>query len=161
MIWSLTKDIATTLRVLRVVFRGKLSYSIVLGTTIFVPSFVLFVSNVELLLAFLSGNAPVSSKFFFVLTLYQDLVTSFGLYSFLTMSIISILFGVHISLIVFFLAKTGTFSKKSFALNIPALISGLLGVGCAACGALLPIFPSPQSRILARPCTRRRSRKMA
>lgn len=137
------QTIPVTVRVLGVVLRRPLYVFITMAVTFFIPTLIVVLQNANLILNFISqSDIALRSKILFIITLYQDLITSNGIFSFTSIIIVSLLFGIHISMVVFYIKKAAVLSGNTAAMSIPALISGFLGVGCAACGSFLPIFPS-------------------
>ena len=87
-----------------------------------------------------SSAVTVSAKFSFVVSLYGSLGTNF---TFLTASytvLISLLMGVNVSLLWYYGARARRLSKVDRTITLTSIggfVSGLFGVGCAACGTIL------------------------
>ena len=77
-------------------------------------------------------------KALLVFSLYGAIQTNFSLFSATYTILISIMFGVNISLLVFIIKKrAGVRFGKNTSTNYFGLIAGALGIGCSACGSLL------------------------
>lgn len=62
--------------------------------------------------------------------------TNFTVFSRATTILIAVLFGVNISVLIFYLKKRFSL-EKSVGTSIGGIVSGLLGVGCASCGSVI------------------------
>ncbi len=116
-----------------------------LGIAVFVSwlalTVTLFVPNWELLRFGLSfTETSVWSRISFVLHFYGSLGSNFTLMSaFLTVTI-SILFGLQMATLVFYIKSMrheGQVVKKTGVLSVSGFVSGLFGIGCSACGSVI------------------------
>lgn len=88
---------------------------------------------------FSSSVIPFGDKLAFLVSLYGALTTSFTAYSAIFTVSAAVLFGIDIALLVFYVRRRQAgFSGRSAEWNsLGGLISGVLGVGCAACGSVI------------------------
>jgi len=88
----------------------------------------------------LSDIGTFWQKLTLTLTLYASISTNFTFLSGSTTILTSILFGINIALLVYYIKKVQGGVKSVFsggATSIGGLFSGLLGIGCAACGTFI------------------------
>ncbi len=106
--------------------------SIVFVSTVWFP-------NVRLIMSVLaSGDISFVHKVQLPLSLLGSITTNFTLFSAVSMVVITLLFGVYVSLTVFFLrSRIATVKNSGTATGVLGIASGVLGVGCAACGSFL------------------------
>lgn len=72
----------------------------------------------------------------FLFTLLGSVTTSFTVLSASMLAITASLIGVYVSLVMYHLRQRGG-GRLSFGTGFIGLVSGLIGVGCVACGSLL------------------------
>lgn len=132
------KDFVT---VLKQVF-GKAEYLllfIVTTTVILVGAIV--VRNWSLLTQVIeSSTLTLVQKLFFLATLVSSLDEMFGIFGSVLLILISLLFSVNLAFLVYYIRKVKKVlkgSKRIQAVGIGGLVSGLLGIGCAACGSIV------------------------
>ncbi|TSA10455.1 MAG: hypothetical protein D4R74_14720 [Betaproteobacteria bacterium] len=87
---------------------------------------------------FLDPNAPLAAALGIALSLLGGIGTNFSRLSAGYTIAIAVLFGLVIAMIVY-LAKNGrvAVAGRSIAIGSGAMVSSVLGIGCAACGSLL------------------------
>lgn len=91
------------------------------------------------------SDAVLSEKLNLLLNLMGSITTNFTIFSAITTIIVAILFGVNIATIAYFIRKRkAILSEGSFFASIGGIGSGIIGIGCAACGsfvlsAILPV----------------------
>ena len=105
----------------------------VFSIAVWMPNFALIYE------VLLSDTAGVLERVSFVLSLYGSIITNFTIVSASYTILIAVLFGVHISLLVFYIRtrRVKNINAQSVGwLGMSGVISGFLGVGCAACGSL-------------------------
>ncbi len=135
----------TLIQILKIPFYGTLS--IILSVTVF--TLALWLPNFKLLWIVLSATSTsYVEKLSFVWSLYGSIQTNFTPLSAVYTILIAILFGINTTLLVYYIKKMrggvrGLVGTGS--LGIGGLISGIFGIGCAACGSfiltsLLPLF---------------------
>lgn len=94
---------------------------------------------------FSDANAPLAATFGIALSLLGGIGTNFSLLSAGYTIAIAVLFGLNIAMIAYFVTQRRTApAGKSIAVGSGAIASGIVGVGCAACGSLIlgVILPS-------------------
>ena len=125
--------------VLAKVFR-KPAYSILaLATSITVFALAVWLPNFSLLV-WIMGHPGISlaQKFDLPISLLGSIATNFTLLSASYTMAIAILFGINIAMMVFYLRRRVAAVKSSgVTMGFLGLVSGALGMGCAACGSLL------------------------
>lgn len=130
---SVSKVIWTSLR------RPVVAFS-AFGIAFLVFSFTVLIQNRLLIGAVLSeSTATISEKIVFVGSLYGSILTNFSGFSAVTTITIAVLFGINFALLGFYISTVrsirGSISAGSSSLG--GLISGLFGIGCAACGTFI------------------------
>ena len=130
---SVSKVIWTSLR------RPWVAFSAV-SITFLVFSFTVLIQNRLLIATVLNEPAAtIGEKIVFVGSLYGSILTNFSAFSATTTIAIAILFGTNIALLGFYISTVrsvrGSISAGSSSLG--GLISGLFGIGCAACGTFI------------------------
>lgn len=121
---------------------------LVLACALAAAAFLLAVwfPNLELIgEIFWGSSAPLMTKLGIVLSLLGGIVTNFSLLAAAYTVVIAVLFGVTAAMIAYLLRQRRIVAAgQNIALGTGAIASGVLGVGCAACGSLLlsGAFPS-------------------
>lgn len=112
-------------------------FALVVSVLVFV--FAVWLPNIRLIASIVgSSSIPLLSKFELPLSLLGSITTNFTVLSATYTIAISILFGMYISMIVYFLRRRIKDIKQSgMATGFLGIASGVLGVGCGACGAFL------------------------
>lgn len=88
----------------------------------------------------LSPVVGFSTKLSFLVSLYGSLGTNFTLFTAIYTVMIAILLGMNVSLLWYYAARARKLSKTDRTLTftgVGGFISGLFGIGCAACGTIL------------------------
>lgn len=103
-------------------------------------SFTVLIQNRLLIATVLNEpTATISEKIAFVGSLYGSILTNFTVFSAITTITIAVLFGINFALLGFYIATVhsirGSISAGTSSLG--GLISGLFGIGCAACGTFV------------------------
>ncbi len=98
--------------------------------------FAVLMPNLQLVWQVVSGSYLIKEKILFVFSLLGAITTNFTFFSALYTIIISLLFGMNMAMIVYVI-KQRTLKKGSLATSIAGGFSGVLGIGCAACGTLI------------------------
>ncbi len=132
-----------------------MSWSIQLGKALSRPAYVflatvigwlvftlaVWLPNVRLIYVVLSSNTSVIiEKIGFLFSLYGSIGTNFTSISALYTIVIAVLFGINISLLTYYIrnVRGGVREIKSTsAVGISGLVSGMFGIGCAACGTFI------------------------
>lgn len=104
-------------------------------------TFAVWLPNTRLIgVVLLSGTASISEKLSFLLSLYGSIGTNFTPVSASYTIIISVLFGLNISLLTYYIRKVRSGMKgisSTGVAGLGGLMSGVLGIGCAACGTFI------------------------
>lgn len=112
-----------------------------LASTVSVVSFAFaaWLPNLELLLQVIGdGSVPIMSKLTLPVTLLGSIATNFTVLSASYTIAIAILFGIHVALVTYLLRKrTAQLTRGGVSTGVFGAISGVFGIGCAACGSLL------------------------
>ena len=102
--------------------------------------------NLGLIAEIFSGsNAPLAAKFSLALSLLGGIGTNFSLLSAGYTIAIAVLFGITAAMIVYLLRQNRTGAAgQNIAIGSSGIASGVLGIGCAACGSLIlgAVLPS-------------------
>jgi hypothetical protein len=88
---------------------------------------------------FVSDNISLADKFAFLGTMYGSLVTNFSVLSAVSTVLISGLFGVNTALLTYYIRRrqTGSRNRKGNTAGFLGAVSGVFGIGCAACGSVI------------------------
>jgi hypothetical protein len=101
----------------------------------------LWLPNLQLIsIVFMSDTASVYEKMRFIFSLYGAIGTNFTLVSATYTTIIAGFFGINIALLVYYIRKVRSGIRgisSTGAVGIGGLVSGMFGIGCAACGTFL------------------------
>lgn len=103
-------------------------------------AFAVWLPNFKLIsTVFLSASIPLSNKLALLWGLFGSIQTNFTLVSAGTVVLVSILFGMQVALLVYYIRRVRISAKLGGvgASGLGGLISGMLGVGCAACGTFI------------------------
>lgn len=85
-----------------------------------------------------SPDVPLSSKFELPFSLLGSIATNFTLLSASYTIAIAVLFGVYVAMAIYFLKRRiKEVGQGGIATGFFGITSGVLGVGCAACGSFL------------------------
>jgi len=127
---------------LRVAFRtvfARPSYAAAAGV-LAMAAFLLAVwfPNLGLIGAVLGDESlPLATRLGFPLSLLGGIGTNFSLLSAGYTTAIAVLFGVNSTMIVYLLRQRRAAAGRGVALGAGGVASGVLGIGCAACGSLI------------------------
>lgn len=101
-------------------------------------AFAVWLPNLRLIVAVLSSDASLVEKLAVPTSLLGSLATNFSLLSATYTLAIAVLFGVNIALLAYFLNhRIAEVRQSGAAVGFAGLLSGVAGVGCAACGSFL------------------------
>lgn len=131
------------LRNLRIAFGQVFAYSsyIALAGMLAIMVFLLAIwfPNLGLIAQVFSGaDAPISATFGIALNLLWGIGTNFSLLSAGYTIAIAVLFGLTIAMIAYSVKQRRIAAAgQSIAIGSGAAVSGVLGIGCAACGSLI------------------------
>ncbi len=127
---------------------SKIHYTItaiIITVIVFILS--VWLSNFSLIKEIiLNSNVALLDKIYFLFSFVVSIQTNFSIISAGYTIIIAILFGINISLLVYYIRSKQVKNIGSGAtLSLGGIISGVFGIGCASCGtfiltSLLAIF---------------------
>jgi len=124
------------------VFRSPLSWALAVSIALAVFLGATLASNIMVAWDFILSPAiswEAKAKLLFFLS--SSIRTNFPLLAAVSTIILAILFGINAALFVFYIrTRTSGANKLQLGTGIGGLISGVLGMGCAACGSVL-LFP--------------------
>lgn len=103
---------------------------------------VLLLAPNQALLATIFTSATISwtAKFSFFISLHGTLLTSFTWFTGAYTVLIALLLGINVSLLWFYIARSRRLSRSDRTLTLTGIggfVSGIFGVGCAACGTII------------------------
>lgn len=98
----------------------------------------LWLPNLSLIRKILaSPSLDFSDKIGFLGSLLLGISTNHSLFSASILISISILFGLNVAMLVFYVRSRRSPSSREAAVGIGGLVAGILGMGCAACGSIV------------------------
>lgn len=104
-------------------------------------TFAVLLPNMQLIAVVLfSDTASAIEKVNFLFSLYGSIGTNFTLVSASATVVIAVLFGINVTLLLYYIRKVrGSASsvRSTGVAGISGLISGVFGIGCAACGTFV------------------------
>ena len=126
-------------RALQKVFQKPTYVFLALSLSAMMFAFAAWLPNIRLITSVVnSSDASFSQKLGIPLSLLGSISTNFTLLSASYTIAISMLFGVSMAMMIYFLRRKISEVKKSgIATGFLGVASGVLGVGCAACGSFL------------------------
>lgn len=124
---------------IKLVFSKTLYVSIAVLTATVVFTAAVWLSNFALITQVATSNsASLSEKVSFMTSLYGSIQTNFTAISASYTVLIAILFGISISMFVYYLRRQqGLIQSSASATSLAGLVSGFFGIGCAACGTFI------------------------
>lgn len=124
---------------LKLVFRNYSYAFLSLSISVLVFLFAVWFSNLELITEVLtSPSIPLLYKISIPLSLLGSIATNFTAFSGAYTIIIALLFGIYVAMLTYFLRKRiRETSGTGVATGFFGIASGVLGIGCAACGSFL------------------------
>ena len=137
------------LQKLKDIYRGPQSWILTAIVLFAFLTLIVVLQNIELIgTVFESEILSLSQKTKTLLSLYGSLESNATIFSLISILVLGILFAVHT---VVFIKLTKERKKLTGATGILGMITGLFGVGCAACGSLLitGVFATGASAFLA------------
>lgn len=120
-------------------FRKPIYALFALAVSTIVFAFAVWLPNIRLITSIAtSGDVLFATKLALPLSLLGSITTNFTLLSATYTIAIAILFGVYISMMMYFLKRRiKEVKQNAVATGFLGITSGILGVGCAACGSFL------------------------
>ena len=127
------------IQALQKVFRKPQYALLALTTSAAVFAFAVWLPNLSLIVRVMGHpGVPFSQKLDLPLSLLGSIATNFTLLSASYTIAIAILFGMNVSMIVYFLRRRVDEVKQAgVATGLFGITSGVIGMGCAACGSFL------------------------
>lgn len=127
--------------VIRRVYGRPLYLAVAATTATLTLSVLLLFPNRALVFeVMLLAETGVLSKLLFLINLHGVLFTNFTLLSATSTVIVAVLFGINVSLLWYYVARARRISRSDRTLTLTGVggfISGLFGIGCAACGTIV------------------------
>lgn len=114
-----------------------ITLAIVIAVSVF--SFAVWLPNWKLIFTVISSSSVSFIEAISVIfSLFLSIGTNFTIVSASYTIAIAILLGINIALLTYYIsARKGTFRGKGSVLGMGGLISGIFGIGCAACGTFI------------------------
>lgn len=127
------------IQALQKVFRKPLYVILALVTSAAVFVFAVWLPNLPLIVEIMGHSGiSFSQKFDLPISLLGSIVTNFTPISASYTIAIAVLFGVNLSMVVYFLRRRINDVKQSgITAGFFGITSGVIGMGCAACGSFL------------------------
>ena len=127
------------IQALQKVFRKPQYIFLATIASVTVFAFAAWLPNLSLIVEVMGHSGiSFSEKLDLPISLLGSIVTNFTLLSASYTTAIAILFGINLAMMVYFLRrKTKEARHGGFSAGFLGLLSGVFGMGCAACGSLL------------------------
>lgn len=127
------------IQALQKVFRKPLYLLLALAISAVVFAFAVWLPNLPLIVEIMGHpGISFSQKLDFPISLLGSIVTNFTLLSASYTIAIAILFGMNVSMIIYFLwRRVDEVKQTGMATGLFGITSGVIGMGCAACGSFL------------------------
>ena len=111
-----------------------LYFLLAIGVGLIILGVILWSLNLDLLsYVFIESGLPFSEKVSFFISVYKGIFVSSGQLPAVTMILLSILFGINISSMIFVI-KNRKHQKKEYGSTATGLSLAIIGGGCVACG---------------------------
>ena len=127
------------IQALQKVFRKPMYIPLTLITSLAVFAFAVWLPNIPLIVKVMGHpGIPFTRKFDLPISLLGSIVTNFTPLSATYTIAIAVLFGINLAMIIYFLRRRIDNMKQSgIATGFFGIMSGVVGMGCAACGSFL------------------------
>ncbi len=124
---------------LQKVFRKPKYILLAFITSVVIFVFATWLPNIRLIATIIgSSDASFSQKLGIPISLLGSITTNFTVLSASYTVAIAILFGINIAMLVYFMKRKISEVKQSGTVTgFAGIASGILGIGCAACGSFL------------------------
>lgn len=124
---------------LQKVFRKPMYIFLALITSLVVFAFAVWLPNIPLIVKVMGHpGIPLTQKLDLPISLLGSIVTNFTLLSASYTIAIAVLFGLNFAMVTYFLRRRVDDVKQSgIATGFFGITSGVIGMGCAACGSFL------------------------
>lgn len=126
--------------VLKKVFSNARYLFLALATLVLALSFILLLPNREVIQQIIfSEQVGFWEKLTFVFGMYEIVFTNYNNLSIVYLFSIAILFALNIALLTYYVRRRQleTKSKVIHYTSVSGFVSGLFGIGCAACGSVI------------------------
>ena len=100
---------------------------------------IVWVPNITLIRIVHESVIPLGEKLAFTLSFFTSLPLTYGWSEAVSLYLVVVIFGINGSLLLFYINQAGGLRRethKGLLWQIGAILTSLLGVGCAACGTL-------------------------
>ena len=126
------------LRTLQEIFKRP-AYLAIAGMVSFLMfTLALWLRNLSLLKEIIVSSAfSFSGKILFIVNFFGSIATAVTPFSAFLVILISILFGINASLLIYYIKQAKKLPRKEGIGTAGAFVSGILGIGCASCGSFL------------------------
>ncbi len=127
------------LEALQKVFRNPRFTLLAVVVTVAVFLFAVWLPNLGLIKSVMfNSSVPTESKINLPIQLIGSITTNFTVLSALYTIMIAILFGIYIAMLTYFLKRRiKEVRQEGVVTGFLGIMSGVLGIGCAACGSFL------------------------
>lgn len=127
------------IQVLQKIFRKPMYILLALITSSAVFAFAVWLPNIPLIVKVMGHpGIPLTQKLNLPISLLGSIVTNFTLLSASYTIAIAILIGMNVAMVVYFLRRRVDEVKQTgMATGLFGITSGVIGMGCAACGSFL------------------------
>ena len=123
---------------LQKVFRKPTYALIALITSAIMFAFAAWLPNIRLIASVVgSPDTSISQKLGIPISLLGSIATNFTFLSALYTIATALLIGVNIALLVYYAKRQRQLSRGGLTMGTAGILSGILGMGCAACGSLI------------------------
>lgn len=112
---------------------------LLIGTTWIAFTIAVWWQSFDLILT-VAKHASLTDTFNFMLTQYGRIISNFTVVAAIYTSLIAFLFGLQITLLVYYVVRARRASRgvgSASAVSVGGVVSGVLGIGCAACGTFV------------------------
>jgi hypothetical protein len=112
-----------------------IALALIAGTSVLL--FALWFPNLGLIASVVaSPDASLVEKVLLPITLLGSIATNFSFFSASYTVAVSLLFGVYVALMVYFLRRRIKAASGGTVTGTLGILSGVIGIGCAACGSI-------------------------
>lgn len=120
------------------VFKNK-SYLLLSGAVaLLIFAFAVWFPNMRLLFSLVTDpSVPISVKISFPIRLFESITTNFTTLSASYTIAIALLTGINVALFVYYVKKQRQLAQGGLTVGSVGIVSGILGIGCTACGSLI------------------------
>ena len=121
------------------VFSSPRYVAIAIVIAVVVFSFSVLLPNLRLVFVVItSSSVSFTEAIGVIASLFLSIGTNFTALSASYTIAIAVFFGINIALLIYYISITkNTFQVRGSALGVGGLISGIFGIGCAACGTFI------------------------